>query len=489
MAIENSLAIPLPVVQEYLADTNPWWIAGREADPEVRHWPKRAYFAPFKRLLDTVDVRRAIVVIGPRRVGKTVMMRQAIQALLADGVPGSRIMLAQMDVPLFAGQTLDSLVRLFIGLHHHRTEGVAHPLYVFFDEIQYLKDWEQHLKVLVDTHPGVRFIATGSAAAALRMKSRESGAGRFSDFILPPLTFSEYLDFCGQAALVTDIAPPDAPRPHYHAPDIGALNAEFINYLNYGGFPEAVMNPAVRQDPRRFLRQDIVDKVLQKDLPSLFGISDAQQLNRFFNVLAYNTGLEVSPAGLSKDTGLPKPRIDEYIEYLEAAFLIKRVHRVAENARRLQRATSFKVYLTNPAVRAALFGILRPQDPALGRLVETAIWTQWLHSPQDIAALHYARWREGRTDYEVDLVGLAAHDQKPRFVVEIKWSDRAVQDPEGELKGLRRFLVQHPKLARAPLVTTLTQTAQRQLDGHTIDFSPSALHCCTIARNLLRQGI
>ena len=168
MAIENSLAIPLPVVQEYLADTNPWWIAGREADPEVRHWPKRAYFAPFKRLLDTVDVRRAIVVIGPRRVGKTVMMRQAIQALLADGVPGSRIMLAQMDVPLFAGQTLDSLVRLFIGLHHHRTEGVAHPLYVFFDEIQYLKDWEQHLKVLVDTHPGVRFIATGSAAAALR---------------------------------------------------------------------------------------------------------------------------------------------------------------------------------------------------------------------------------------------------------------------------------------------------------------------------------
>ena len=165
------------------------------------------------------------------------------------------------------------------------------------------------------------------------------------------------------------------------------------------------------------------------------------------------------------------------------------MHRVAENARRLQRATSFKVYLTNPAVRAALFGILRPQDPALGRLVETAIWSQWLHSPQDIAALHYARWREGRTDYEVDLVGLAAHDQKPRFVVEIKWSDRAVQDPEGELKGLRRFLVQHPKLARAPLVTTLTQTAQRQLDGHTIDFSPSALHCCTIARNLLRQGI
>jgi predicted AAA+ superfamily ATPase len=116
----------------------------------------------------------------------------------------------------------------------------------------------------------LRFVATRSAAATLRMKSCESGAGRFSDFVLPLLTFAEYLDFCDQAHLVQDIAPPDAGRPQYHAPNIATLNAEFISYLNYGGFPEAVMNPSVRQDPRRYLRQDIVDKVLQKDLPSLF---------------------------------------------------------------------------------------------------------------------------------------------------------------------------------------------------------------------------
>lgn len=487
MTLHQSLAIPLPAVQEYLADTNPWWIAGRGIDAELLAWPKRAYFPALMRLVRAIDVRRAVVVIGPRRVGKTVMLTQAIQSLIDSGVPGSHIMMAQMDVPLFSGQTLDSLVKVFVDIHRLRVDDAQQPLYIFFDEIQYLKDWEVHLKVLVDTYKGVRFVATGSAAAALRMKSRESGAGRFSDFVLPPLTFAEYLDFCQQSHLVQDIASPDARRPQYHSPNISALNDEFINYLNYGGFPEAVMNASVRQDPRRYLRQDIVDKVLQKDLPSLFGISDTQELNRFFNVLAYNTGMEVSHEKLSKNTGLTKARINEYLEYLEAAFLIKRVQRVDDNAARLQRATTYKIYLTNPSIRAALFGIVRAQDPAVGHLVETAIWSQWLHSTETISNLHYARWRKGRTDHEVDLVGLAAATQKPLFAVEIKWSDRAWESPQNELKGLLQFLEQHP-LGRPALVTTLTQAGMREVGGHRIEFSPSSLHCYTIARNLLQTA-
>ena len=62
---------------------------------------------------------------------------------------------------------------------------------LFLDEIQYLADWERHLKAFVDTHPGVKCAVSGSAAAALRLKSIESGAGRFTDFLLPPLTFHE----------------------------------------------------------------------------------------------------------------------------------------------------------------------------------------------------------------------------------------------------------------------------------------------------------
>jgi uncharacterized protein len=481
--MSQTLAIPQPAIRSYLAELNPWWVAGSGVDPQIAKLPKRAYFPSFMRLLRDEQVRRAVVLIGPRRVGKTVMLRQAIQSLLEAGVPGSRILYAEMDVPMFAGESLDSLVRLFVDVHTHRDD---QPLWVFFDEIQYLKDWETHLKVLVDKHRHVRFVATGSAAAALRMKSRESGAGRFTDFMLPPLTFAEYLNFCDREALVQELPREPGRRAEFVAPDIDALNAEFIRYLNYGGYPEAVMNPSVREDPRRYLRQDIIDKVLLKDLPSLFGISNTQELNRFFTVLAYNTGNELSPKKLCESSGLDHQRLAEYLEYLEAAHLVKRVHRIDINARRMQRITTFKLYLTNPSIRSALFGRIHAEDEAMGRLAETAIWSQWLHSSSTIESLNYARWREGRSDLEVDLVGLNPATQKPWFAVEIKWSDRAFGD-WSELRGLRNLAAVH-KLARPAVVTTRTASGRVDMNGVLVDFIPSSLHCYTVARNLLAQA-
>ncbi len=53
------------------------------------------------------------------------------------------------------------------------------------------------------------------------------------------------------------------------APDIDALNAEFIDYCNFGGYPDAALSEAVRRDPQRYLGADMVEKVLLGDLPSL----------------------------------------------------------------------------------------------------------------------------------------------------------------------------------------------------------------------------
>jgi hypothetical protein len=474
--------IPLADVQKRLALDNPWWVAGGSIDSERKAWPRRAYFAPFMQLVEAVEVPRAIVLIGPRRVGKTVMLAHAVQALLDAGVVGNTILYVSLDTPLYSGRSLESLVRTFIELHRHGNE---QRLWVFFDEIQYLKDWEVHLKSLVDTFRHIRFVASGSAAAALRMKSRESGAGRFTDFMLPPLTFAEYLNFAGREEhLIAEESVEAGRAPAYRARSIDALNAEFVNYLNYGGFPEAVMNPAVRENPARFLRQDIVDKVLLKDLPSLYGIGDTQELNRFFNVLAYNTGDEVSPDGLHKHTGITKQKLQEYLEYLEAAFLIKRVHRVDDTARRMKRVRTFKIYLTNPSIRAALFGYVSPNDAAMGALAETAVWSQWLHSASMIQSLHYARWRQGRSDLEVDLISLDIRTQKPRFAVEIKWSDKPFTD-WSELRGIREFASKHA-LTRRPLVTTLTREGIGKDEKMEIEFVPTSLHCYTIARNLLR---
>lgn len=130
-------------VRDRLAFDNPWWESG-EVRPAFRRLPLRAYYDAFYRLVADLDVRRAVILMGPRRVGKTVMVHQAIQGLLDGGVPGDRVLFASMETPLYSGMALERLVRLFIGIHGHGEE----QLYVVFDEIQYLKDWEVHLKSL-----------------------------------------------------------------------------------------------------------------------------------------------------------------------------------------------------------------------------------------------------------------------------------------------------------------------------------------------------
>lgn len=490
----TSLQIPQHEVQRRLAMDNPWWRAGQGIDPEEAAWPRRAYFAQFSDLVLESGVRRAVVLIGPRRVGKTVMLKHLVAQLLKQGVAGTRVLFLSLDTPLYSGRSLESLVQLFADQHQHALSGVSAtsssggqvpPLWVLFDEVQYLKDWEIHLKSLVDSYPRIRFVASGSAAAALRMKGRESGAGRFTEFILPPLTFAEYLHFAeAESGLIRELESEPGDLPAYRVTDIHALNVEFIRYLNYGGFPEAVMNPAVRANPGRFLRQDIVDKVLLKDLPSLYGIGDTQELNRFFNVLAFNTGNEVSLEALTQHSGIGKAKLADYLEYLEAAYLIRRVHRIDDNALRLQRARTFKVYLTNPSIRAALFGMVGAEDDAMGNLAETAVWSQWLHHADISRWLHYARWKAGRQDLEVDIVSLDATTQKPRFAVEIKWSDRP-PSALNELRGVRELASRH-LLMRTPLVTTRTFNGQATVGEATIEFMPVALYCYTIARNLLR---
>ena len=108
------------------------------------------------------------------------------------------------------------------------------------------------------------------------------------------------------------------------------------------------MSDTIQKDLSRYIKSDIIDKVLLPDLPSLYGISDIQELNRLFTTLAYNTGMELSLENLSSGSGVAKNTIKRYLEYLEAAFLIRCVNRIDLNAKHFKRVTSFKVYLTIP---------------------------------------------------------------------------------------------------------------------------------------------
>lgn len=455
-----------------MRSANPWWGAteGAETTVPFTELRPRKYFDLFRRLADARDPRRAVILMGPRRVGKTVILFQYLSWLIHQGHAPEQLCYLDIQQPLYNGLGLEELLQCAIESSGATGDG---ELVVCFDEIQYLKDWEVHLKALVDSYPAIKFIASGSAAAALRLKSTESGAGRFTDFMLPPLSFYEYLDLQGVTSLVRI---EEEQRPTAVTDDIDALNSHFLDYINFGGYPEAIFSETVRLDPGRYIRGDIIEKVLLRDLPSLYGIQDVQELNALFTALAYNTAEEVSLGGLSQQSGVTKNTIKRYLEYLESAFLIRTVQRVDQTAKRFRRANFFKVYLTNPSLRSALFSPAEAEDEAMGSLVETAVFAQWFHS--HFTDLYYARWKGG----EVDIVSLHG-DLKPAWAIEVKWSDRYEERPT-ELTSLLSFCKRHSECSA--LVTTRTRQSNKTVKGVDIEFCPTSLYCYLLGHNIFK---
>lgn len=459
-----------------IARDNPWWSDGLTSIPELAS-PRRVYFEPFVELALNDKVKRAAILMGPRRVGKTFMLKQLIGEAITKGLDSSNILYVSIDSPIYSGMHLEG----FLGLLPNPT---SDGCLVIFDEIQYLADWELHLKDLVDAYPNIKFVASGSAAAALKLKSKESGAGRFSEFMLPPLTFYEFLKFLGEGEkyIKSRDCTENIGTLEYEIIDIEGLNIRFVDYLNYGGYPEAVLNEEIRKNPEQFIKNDIIDKVLLKDLPVLYGITKVQELNRLFSYLAYNAGDEANYQTISEHSEVNKASVRKYLEYLESAFLIIKVSSVDDRCKVGARERNFKIYLNNPSMRAALFAPVDKDDSQLvGKLTESAIFSQWQHSPS-FRKLKYARWRN---EGEVDIVYLHT-DGKPAWIGEIKWSDKVSSKLRQVTSGLVTLMKKHKSINGA-VTTSKTIRSNVTVDGFEIEVSPSAFYCYIVGRNITRQ--
>ena len=469
-------------IYDNLSLENPWWQSTALND-KINSYPKRSYFGPFSELVRQTEVRRSVILLGPRRVGKTIMMLQLIADLLKENTPNQNILYVSLDRPLYNGITLEKIVKKHLSTTSREP---GRPSYFFFDEIQYLKDWELELKSLTDIYPDFKFIASGSAAAALRAKSNESGAGRFTTFLLPPLTFDELIHFQTERnenhRRLLEFANGGFNNPNIiDRLDVQYLNNLFESYCSYGGYPEAVFSKRVQREMDRFIREDIIEKVLLRDLPSIYGISDTRELNSLFTTLTLNTAHEVSLDGLSQTSAVTKNTLKRYIEYLEAAFLVKKVRRIDQNAKHFQRESTFKIYLTNPSLRGALFRPLSQDDEQFGHLAETAVFSQWFHSPL-ATPLYYARWQDG----ELDMVNLDGPNQSPDWFVEVKWSDRHLSQRD-EWNRIGKFVADHRKTLKTGLVTSRTVFELRQIHGVEIQIIPTSVYAWTVGRNTVKS--
>jgi len=406
-------------VKDRLLFDNPWWALADNAQQKFIQPPKRIFFKDFCQKIEQGDAGRPVTLIGPRRTGKTVMVRQMVAHLIEGGTSPRHVMLASLGTPTYWNVGLREIIDLFAKRNSETAEGKT--LYAFLDETQYMPNWENDLKKVAKEYPQVRLIAVLSAGVPGPQEIEENDPG-YDVAVLPPVSFAEFLRFRGREKELFG-GDPSNHKLAFNQSNLPALNKEFNYYINYGGFPESVLAKTQGAPSPLFVRDGLIERLLHKDMASFFGINDLEGLAHLFTLLAYNTGLEVSIEELARETKIAKNTLRKYLDFLESAWLIRRLHRVDRNAKRFQRAVAFKIFITSPSWYAALFGPVIPSDEVYERLVETAVYTQWLGAPHRIASLTYASWRGGK----VDLVGYAnlseqqARAPEPNLIIEMDW--------------------------------------------------------------------
>jgi len=408
---------------------NPWW---RQTAHNVAKF-RRLAFESCRRRLDEPGLRRAILLSGPRRVGKTTVLQQLAAYLLEQGDSPTSVLYLSLDHPLIKIYSLANVLKLY----HEHIHPKGKPATLLLDEVQYAKEWDLELKQLVDHHPEYRIVATGSSALAHRTHVAESGVGRWLTIPVPTLSFYEYLQIRGESP--ANIPDDLIPRHlfDWNATQLGELarafrlvQDSFQRYLLVGGFPETakLIDLSLCQ---RLLREDVVERVLKRDMTALFRIRNVNELERIFIYLCLHTGGLFSIQGCAGDVGTTSVTVANYLQNLEQANLIYRLPPTVKGGKAILKAR-YKVYLVDAALRNAV--LLRGEeilsDPAqMGLVVETAMLRHlYAYSYLDTPRISY--WRDAATEREVDIIV-----QSPNYhlAVEVKYQDKPVIGPKDGL--------------------------------------------------------
>ncbi len=305
--------------------------------------------------------KNAIVITGMRQTGKTTLMRQ-----LYNEFEGNRLWF-DLDNPLdqiiFENPDFHAIYRellLLIGAKQKER------LLVCIDEIQNLPEVTKIIKVLIDYY-GVKFIVTGSSNYYLRNLFPESLSGRKFLYILPVLSYREYLMFNGylsETDLIQDIEAALRQKPRTL---ILKKSKHYDNYLEFGGFPEVVVTPD--KNTKNLILKNIFASFFEKDIKVFSELKDIRELRDLILLLAARNGNMVDVTRLSSELGTNRAKIYNYIEFLEGIFFMKLISKFSHSIDRAV-AGGKKVYFSDTGILNLVAKVTE------GQLLETAVANQ-----------------------------------------------------------------------------------------------------------------
>jgi len=316
------------------------------------------------RIRKRINSGKAIVVIGPRQVGKTTLIESILKTedyLLLDGDdPKTRSLLTEPNT---------EQIRAIIGKHK----------YIFIDEAQRIENIGLTMKIITDRFKDVQLFASGSSSFDLSNKINEPLTGRKWEYQLLPVSWEEY-------------------ESHH-----GFLFAEqnLENRLLYGFYPDVLNNVGEEVS----VLKNLVSSYLYKDILSYADIRKPEVLDKLVQALALQVGNEVNYSELAQIVSVDKNTISKYIDILQKGYIVFKLPSFSRNIRN-EIKTNKKIYFYDNGIRNMIIGNFNPLDM---RADKGSLWENFLISErikqneykQSLARVYF--WRS-KQQQEVDFV-------------------------------------------------------------------------------------
>ena len=333
------------------------------------------------------------IILGPRQVGKTVLLQQ-LQEWLSQtkNIDPRAIFYFNLDIIQDWEAVKDQTQ--FIKFIRERSQN--QKIYVFVDEAQKVENPGVFYKGIYDSQLNAKFILTGSASLYFASQVKESMAGRKRIFYLRPFSFEEYLkarrgDFFALTEWKANVL-------DY---DWQGLKSFFQDYLVWGGYPRVVL--AESENTKKAVLADIYSSYIEKDIVGFLKIKNKAKFNKLVKLLAGQIGQLVNVNELASLAELNRSTIYRYLSTLEETYILTQLTPYYRNPRQ-EIIKNPKIYFLDNGLRNHLLDNFNPfenrQDN--GALLESSLLQELMLLEQDWRwGLHFWRTKQGA---EVDFV-------------------------------------------------------------------------------------
>ncbi|MFA5248262.1 MAG: ATP-binding protein [Patescibacteria group bacterium] len=364
-------------------------------------------------ILKTIDLDEIIVLHGARQVGKT-----SIILWLEDYLKTKKEDVYYIDLEDSRyKRILDQGVNEFL---KHLGEESHLPLpgkkaFIFIDEIQYLENPSEFLKLIADHHKNIKLIVSGSSSFEIKSKFKDSLVGRTINFEIFGLSFEEYLLFknynFNKSVAITEKKQEE-------------LKSFYKEYVLFGGYPKVALAGEIEVKEKRL--QQIIDTYVRKDINELANIENVDAFNKLLEILAAQSGQMANIAELANTCKLSVPTIEKYLFILEQTYIIKMVRPYSKNIRSELSKTP-KVFFYDSGLMQMLW-LKGLQKEIIGNVFETSIFGDFVKK-YGRNSVYYWRTKDKK---EIDFI---IRDKNKIIPVEVKINFNKV-----DLKAIKYFI-------------------------------------------------